>query len=81
MLLRSKLDSVSAASEPAGHDLVVAPDGSIPADQLARLGVAPGAHLRVVQTSLAGSLPDFPDLTWEEFEHASALAKRDLTAT
>jgi hypothetical protein len=39
----------------------------------------------VVQTSqagtLAGSLPDFPDLTWKEFEHASALAKRDLTAT
>jgi hypothetical protein len=39
----------------------------------------------VVQTSqagtLAGSLADFPDLTWEEFEHASALAKRDLTAT
>ncbi len=85
LLLRSKLGSVSAASEPAGHDLVVAPDGSIPADQLARLGVAPGAHLRVVQTSqagtLAGSLADFPDLTWEEFEHASALAKRDLTAT
>jgi hypothetical protein len=76
---------VSAASEPVGHDLVVAPDGSIPADQLARLGVAPGARLRVVQTSqprtLAGSLPELPDLTWEEFEEASALATHDLTST
>jgi len=76
---------VSAASEPAGHELVVAPDGSIPAGQLARLGVAPGARLRVVQTSqprtLAGSLPELPDLAWEEFEEASALATHDLTAT
>jgi hypothetical protein len=28
--------------------------------------------------SIAGSLPDFPDLTWEDFERASALARRDL---
>ena len=76
---------MSAASERIGHDLVVAPDGSIPAEQLERLGVAPGAHLRVVQTSqpgtIAGSLPDLPDLTWDEFEQASALATGDLTAT
>jgi hypothetical protein len=64
--------------------LVVAPDGSIPADQVARLGVAPGAHLRVVQTgpggsveTLAGSLSDLPDLTWEDFERASDLALSD----
>ncbi|HYB24640.1 MAG TPA: hypothetical protein VED41_12630 [Solirubrobacteraceae bacterium] len=76
---------MSTASKPTSHDLVVAPDGSIPADQLERLGVSPGTHLRVVQTSqrgtLAGSLPDLPDLTWEEFEQASALARHDLTAT
>jgi hypothetical protein len=65
-----------------------AADGSIPADQLARLGVAPGAHLRVVQTgpagsvdTLAGSLSDFPDLTWEDFERASDLARHDLPST
>ncbi len=28
--------------------------------------------------SLAGSLPDLPDLSWEDFERASALARRDL---
>ena len=76
-----------AANEHTDHELVVAPDGSIPADQLKRLGVGPGAHLRVVQTparssgsSLAGSLPDFPDLTWEDFERASQLAQDDLSS-
>jgi hypothetical protein len=76
---------VSAANEYAGHELVVAPDGSIPADQLERLGVAPGAHLRVVQAgqagTLAGSLQDFPDLAWEDFERASGLAVRDFAST
>ncbi len=78
---------MSAANENTGHELVVAPDGSIPADQLARLGVAPGAHLRVVQTApagsvdtVAGSLSDFPDLTWEDFEQASELAQHDLSS-
>ncbi len=37
-----------AANEHTDHELVVAADGSIPASQLARLGVAPGAHLHVV---------------------------------
>lgn len=79
------LGVMSAANEQTGHELVVAADGSIPADQLARLGVAPGAHLRVVQAApagsaptLAGSLPGFPDLTWEDFERASELAQHDL---
>lgn len=67
------------------HELIVAPDGSIPAEQLERLGVSPGTHLRVIQTdqpgALAGSLPKLPDLTWEEFEQASALAAHDLGAT
>ncbi|MGA9316238.1 MAG: hypothetical protein WBV77_16620 [Solirubrobacteraceae bacterium] len=73
-----------AADESIHLELVVAPDGSIPADQLKRLGVGPGAHLRVVQSpgssqgdSLAGSLPNFPDLTWEDFERASQLAQED----
>lgn len=77
--------STARASKPKDHDLVVAPDGSIPAEQLERLGVSPGTHLRVVAASppgtLAGSLPQLPDLTWEEFEQASALATHDLTAT
>ncbi|MCL2769292.1 MAG: hypothetical protein FWD42_04190 [Solirubrobacterales bacterium] len=75
---------MNTASEGAGRELVVASDGSIPADQLARLGVAPGTHLRVVQTNpagtLAGSLPDFPDLSWEDFERGSALATHELTS-
>jgi hypothetical protein len=62
--------------------LVVAADGTIPAEQLARIGAMPGAHLRVVETtstaSVAGSLPDFPDLTWEDFERGSELASREV---
>jgi hypothetical protein len=76
-----------AANEHTDHELVVAPDGSIPADQLKRLGVRPGTHLRVVQTpatrsggSIAGSLPDLPDLTWEDFERASRLAREDVAS-
>jgi hypothetical protein len=79
---------VSAAGEQGGHDLVVADDGSIPAEQIARLGLRPGTHLRVVETGpvepgpgLAGSLPDFPELSWEDFERGSELARRDLTPT
>jgi hypothetical protein len=66
------------------NELVVADDGSIPAEQLRRLGVLPGAHVRVVESgsgnksaSLAGSLPDLPDLSWQDFERASALAGQD----
>jgi hypothetical protein len=76
-----------AANEPTDHELVVAADGSIPADQLARLGVAPGTHLRVVETpargstgSIAGSLPHLPDVSWEDFQLASELARSDLSA-
>lgn len=76
-----------SALDPTGEkELVVADDGSIPADQLASLGLRPGAHLRVVATDepsvatsgLAGSLPDLPDLDWDAFERASELARRDL---
>jgi len=76
-----------SALEPTGEkELVVAEDGSIPADQLASLGLRPGAHLRVVAadepsvapSGLAGSLPDLPDIDWDDFEQASELARQDL---
>lgn len=71
-----------SAAEP--QELTVAPDGSIPAEQLARLGLRPGAHLRVVpeqpqqRRTLRGSLADFPKLTWDDFERGSQLARSDL---
>ncbi len=37
-----------SSADAEGHELVVADDGSIPADQVARLGLRPGSHLRVV---------------------------------
>lgn len=76
-----------SASDPTGEKKpVVADDGSIPADQLAPLGLWPGAHLRVVAMNqptsvgfdLAGSLPDLPDIDWDDFERASCLAEQDL---
>lgn len=76
---------VSAVEPNAEKELVVADDGSIPAEQLARLGLRPGAHLRVVEAvagepgELEGSLPDLPDLDWEDFERGSELAQRDLS--
>jgi hypothetical protein len=76
---------MSTASAPDGHELIVAPDGSIPAEQLARLGLAPGAHLRVVADTVGprpvrfeGSLSELPDITWEDFERGSELARSDL---
>jgi hypothetical protein len=76
---------VGMTSEHHEHELVVAADGTIPAEQLARIGAAPVVHLRVVQTtsatSIAGSMPDFPDLTWEDFERGSELASRNLGAS
>jgi len=79
---------VSVTDPIVGKELVVAADGSIPADQIASLGLRPGAHLQVIESgraasepnSLAGSLPDFPDLDWEAFERGSTLARSDLSA-
>jgi len=78
---------MAANKRHTDHELVVASDGSIPADQLMRMGVGPGAHLRVVQTpatrtggSFAGSLPNFPEVTWEDFERASKLAREDVSS-
>ncbi len=83
------IEAVSATDPIVGKDLVVADDGSIPADQIARLGLRPGALLRVIESGpvasersgLAGSLPDFPDLDWAAFERGSTLARSDLSAT
>jgi hypothetical protein len=72
-------------STAESHELVVAEAGSIPAEQIASLGLRPGAHVRVVESErdrprhrLEGALPDFPEISWEDFEHASALARSDL---
>jgi hypothetical protein len=71
------------ADEPR-IELVVGPDGSIPVEQLAPLGLGPGTHLRVVPAgedagSLEGALPDFPDLSWEDFRRGSDLAIQDTS--
>lgn len=65
-------------------DLVVADDGSIPADQIAKLGVKPGTRLRVVaqgavesSKSIRGSLTGWSDVTWEDFERGHELAIAD----
>lgn len=75
---------MSTANADEGHDVVVAGDGSIPAEQLAALGVRPGAHLRFIVAEPAasepffrGSLKGFPDPTWKDFERASELARSD----
>jgi hypothetical protein len=77
---------MGTATGAEGAELVVAEDGSIPADQIARLGLRPGARLRVVQARradhsrrLAGTLPGVPDLAWEDFERASELTRRDIS--
>lgn len=78
---------VGSVNPTAEKELVVAEDGSIPAEQLARLGLRPGAYLRVVEAGassrepaeLEGSLPDLPDLDWEDFERGSELAQGDLS--
>jgi len=76
---------VSPAEPNARFEVVVAADGSIPADQLAPLGIRPGSHLRIIDAApgedtdgLAASLPGLPDLSWEDFERGSLLAVRDL---
>lgn len=32
-------------------------------------------------TPLAGSLPEFPDISWDDFDRASALAIADMTSS
>ena len=68
------------------YDVAVAPDGSIsvPADAVARMGLRPGDHLRLVRDETCGAAPRrrsvrgvgvsqvAPEdvLTWEDFETA-----------
>ena len=80
--------AVNPLSYQSQYELVVADDGTIPAEQLRNFGFLPGAHLRVVEATgepisdrLAGSLPDLPDLEWEDFERGSELARRDASAS
>ncbi len=75
----------SISSGAPEHELVVAEDGSIPAEQIARIGAHPGTHLRVViehpnepAGSIAGQLKGWPDVSWEDFERASRMARADL---
>jgi hypothetical protein len=46
-----------------------------PADET-ELVVADDGSIPVDQ--VAGSLPDFPDIDWDDFERASELARQDL---
>lgn len=76
---------MSMASGPGDHELVVADDGSIPAEQITRLGMRPGTHLRVVaeqppdaEGSIAGRLRSWPEVSWADFERASQIAQADL---
>jgi len=72
---------MSTADIPEGFEFVVAADGSIPAEQLARRGLRPGDHLGLVpgrehrrgprkrvRGMLVGSIRPEEALTWEDFE-------------
>jgi hypothetical protein len=84
----------SAEQHPEALDLVVGADGSggVDAAQLARWGVQPGAHLRVLpvttatptarRRSLRGVLANASRSapSWEDFEAASSAAARETAA-
>src|SRR3954447_22243190 len=84
----------SAEQHREALDLVVGADGSgvIDAAQLARWGVEPGAHLRVVPVTPAASMVRRRSLrgalanasgsapSWEDFEAASSAAARESAA-
>ena len=84
----------SAEKHPEALDLVVGADGSgvVDAAQLARWGVKPGAHLRVVpvttatptarRRSLRGALANASGSapSWEDFEAASSAAAQESAA-
>jgi len=68
--------------------MIVAADGSIPATELAKLGVRPGQHLRIVvdaslpkALALRGSLAEYPEPSWEDFEYAGTRAREDFGLT
>ncbi len=87
------LDSVSTPAAPhdEGFEVVVGTDGalSVPADELARHGVRPGAHLRLVPDtpwsaptrSVRGALSDVVDTaTLDAFEVSLEEAKTSRIA-
>jgi len=77
---------VHTADAGQGYEVVVGDEGSIPAGQLAALGVRPRSHLRVIiaeppaaaPPSCPCSLQGFPDPSWQDFAHASQLARSDF---
>lgn len=90
----SMLVIVSFAEQPEPLELVVAPDGSgvVAADELARLGLGPGMHLKVVpvsetepvrpaRRSVRGILTGTAAVpSWADFEQASQTAIADVEA-
>ncbi len=79
---RGMLIAVSTANASQGYEVVVASDGSIPADRLAALGVRPGSHLRIIVAEPAaaplgfrGSLKGYPEPSWDDFERASEVGR------
>ena len=84
-LRQSMISVVSTTGAGQSYEVVVAGDGSIPAERLAALGVRPGSHLQVIVAepptaagSFRGSLKGFPEPSWEEFERASEVARSDF---
>jgi hypothetical protein len=71
---------MSTADSPERFEFVVAEDGSIPAEQLARRGLVPGDRLGLIPNKehrpaprkrvrgiLVGRIPPDEALTWEDF--------------
>ncbi|MGQ0777216.1 MAG: hypothetical protein ACT4NY_22835 [Pseudonocardiales bacterium] len=48
------MSTTPAHNDSEGSHVVVADDGSLPASELARLGLRPGAHLRIVPEQRSG---------------------------
>jgi hypothetical protein len=76
---------MSTAGSNQGYEVVVAGDGSVPAERLTELGVRPGSHLRIIVADLPsagstfrGSLKGFPEPSWEDFEHVSEVVTNDF---
>jgi hypothetical protein len=76
---------VESLREPPVVDAIVDDDGNavIPAAQFPERLPA-GTHVRVrvepvlaARRSIEGTLPDLPELSWEDFEAASRLAAQD----
>jgi hypothetical protein len=77
---------IECVSADPGFEVVVGADGGIAPEELARHGVRPGAHLRIVaQTERPPIRPAYgalrgqlPEVSWEDFEAASRLAVEDV---